>query len=82
MGATLGEETDVPSNAAGLLGVVADTQLRMVHPHAVRTDEREVGLPRHGRDRLLELPPFLFRGFCEAGCEHRHTSHTFRNSVP
>src|SRR5262249_19352774 len=77
MGAALGQETNVSSDAAGLLGVIADTQLGMIHPHAVRTDEREVGLTRHGRDRLLELPSFLFSGFREAGREHRHAGDTF-----
>jgi hypothetical protein len=35
------------------------------------------GFTRHGRDRLLQLPPSS-AAVSAAGREHRHTGHTFR----
>jgi len=54
----------------------------MVMPGRTSRKERQVGRTRHGRDRLLALPPFLVRGFRTAGRAHRHTGQACRHGVP
>ena len=81
VGATLGEETHVPSHPTGLLGMVANAELGMIHPHTVGANERQVRLACQAGDGLLQLPAFGLGSFRKASGKHRYASHTLGNGI-
>ena len=74
--AALGQEDHRAALAGDLVLPESHAQLGVEQPHAVGTEQHQVGVARHLGDALLELDSLVAAGLGEAGREHAHAADT------